>query len=118
MPFRVSGVPPLLLVTMQSVSESSPLSVSSVRAMPSGSVLSMKWMRMRSEEGLLSASLTNMGPSAEPPMPIASTCVNREAMGGRIFPACTSAANFLMDVVSDNSPAISFVGESCGARSQ
>ncbi len=62
MPLRVSGVPPLLLVTMTSVSGSSPFSVSSMRAMPSGSVLSMKCIFMRSEEGSPSASPTNIGP--------------------------------------------------------
>jgi hypothetical protein len=38
MPLRVSGVPPLFLVTMQRVYARSPLSVSSMRALPSGSV--------------------------------------------------------------------------------
>ena len=75
-----------------------PSSRSSTRAMPSGSVLSMKWTAILSVPGSPSASATNSGPSAEPPMPIESNCVNLPAFGGLISPACTSAANALMRV--------------------
>ena len=44
--------------------------------MPSGSVLSMNQAFILSVLGCPSASATNKGPSAEPPMPTDSTWVN------------------------------------------
>ena len=52
------------------LAEAGPPAIGSVRAMPSGSVLSMKSTCIRSVAGSPSASATNIGPSAEPPMPI------------------------------------------------
>ena len=87
MPLRVSGVPPLFEATTHSVSGSRPDSRRSVRAMPSGSVLSMKSIRIRSVAGSPSASATNIGPSAEPPMPMHSTPVYRGRRGRPDLPA-------------------------------
>jgi len=83
MPLRVSGVPPDLETTSTSVLLSLPFKPRSVRAMPSGSVLSRKWTRISS---LLvpKQSATSCGPSAEPPMPTSSRSVKRSAPGGLI----------------------------------
>ena len=52
-------------------------------------------------------------------MPMDSTPVNRVAVGGRIVPAWTPAANALMSaIVLRISAAISGVGARSGARSQ
>ncbi len=80
---RVSGVPPLLEATTQSVSRSRPPSRRSTRSIPSGSVLSMKSTRSLSVAGSPSASATNIGPRADPPIPTHSTPLKRAAEGGR-----------------------------------
>ena len=119
MPLRVSGVPPLLEATTHSVSGSWPVSRRRARAIPSGSVLSMKSIRIRSVAGSPRASATNIGPSAEPPIPMDSTPVNRAALGGRICPPWTPAANALTSaMVLRISAAISGVGARSGFRSQ
>lgn len=119
MPFRVSGVPPLLLATIVSVSPSFPSSGASVRPMPSGSVLSMKLTAMRSARGSPRASATNMGPRADPPIPMERTRVNAGAPGGRIFPACTSAAKaFTAASPREISPARSSLGAIRGFLNQ
>ena len=55
----------------------------------------MKSIFIRSLAGSPRASATNIGPRAEPPMPMDSTRVNRGAVGGRMSPPCTPAANDL-----------------------
>ena len=85
-PFRVSFVPPDLETTTTSVWESRSFILSKTRSNPSASVLSKKKMSM----GALaepSASATNCGPSAEPPIPISSTCLKRFPFSAVIFPA-------------------------------
>ena len=85
MPLRVSFVPPDLEITTVSVAARPP-SVAAIRAssraMPSGSVLSKKNGRSGSR-GEPSASATNCGPSAEPPMPMTRRFVKRGAFSRR-----------------------------------
>ena len=97
MPLRVSTVPPDLEITTTSVRLSWPPISFSTRSMPSGSVLSKKWTRIRSRPPLSrpSAELTNCGPSAEPPMPTTSSSRNFPA-GPAISPLCTLAAKSLI----------------------
>ena len=85
-PFLVSFVPPDLEITMTSVWESKSSILSKTRSNPSGSVLSKKKMSMGSCDDP-SASATNCGPSAEPPMPMSSTCLKRFPFSAAIFPA-------------------------------
>lgn len=90
-----------------------------MRSIPSGSVLSMKSIRIWSVAGSPSASATNIGPRADPPIPMHRTPVYRPAFGGRVLPAWTAAANALMSAtVFRISVAISGVGARAGARSQ
>jgi hypothetical protein len=79
----------------------------------------MKCSFIASSAGLPSASATNIGPSAEPPMPMDSTWVNRAACVGLTAPRCTDAVNVLTcSTVLRISAAISADGARLGARSQ
>ncbi len=94
-PLRVSFVPPDFEITTVSVSGRPPSVAAmreSSRAMPSGSVLSKKNGRSGSR-GEPSASATNCGPSAEPPIPTARRFVKRPAFSGATRPAWTAEAN-------------------------
>ena len=87
-PLRVSFVPPDFEITTVSVAGRPP-SVAAIRessrARPSGSVLSKKNGRSGSR-GEPSASATNCGPSAEPPMPTTRRFVKCGARDGAIRP--------------------------------
>ena len=85
-PFRVSFVPPDFETTITSVCESSSPILSNTRSKPSGSVLSKKKMSIGSS-GEPSAVDTNCGPSADPPIPMCSTCLKRIPFSAVIFPA-------------------------------
>src|SRR5438876_559434 len=82
----VSFVPPDLETTTTSVWGRRSSSLSKTRSNPSGSVLSKKKMSIGSRADP-SASATSCGPSAEPPIPISSTCLNRSPFSAAIFPA-------------------------------
>ena len=79
----------------------------------------MKRTSMRSRPGSLSASETNIGPSAEPPIPTLISCVNRGLESGLISPECTAAAKrWMAATVLSISFAISAEGASFGDLSQ
>lgn len=90
-PLRVSGVPPDLEMTTASVSPSCPSSAASVRSIPSGSVLSKKNSCILSFLGHPSASATNCGPRAEPPMPMTRQFLNLP-VAPVMLPLCAAAA--------------------------
>jgi hypothetical protein len=118
MPLRVSLVAPDFEMTTVNVRPRSPPISAKVRSMPSGSVLSKKKGRIGSS-GEPRAPVTNIGPSAEPPMPTRSILVNLGAPAGRILPVCTSEANARMRArVSVMASRIAAVGASDGFRSQ
>src|SRR2546421_347903 len=117
-PFRVSFVPPDFETTTTSVWPSSSLIFSKTRSNPSGSVLSKNKMSIGSCRDP-SASETNCGPSAEPPMPMSNTCLKGFLFSAVIFPPRISAANVLIRLtVSSISVRISRVGAKVGFRSQ
>ena len=118
MPLRVSGVPPDLETTRTSVLLSLLRRLLSVRAMPSGSVLSRKWTRILSLF-VPRQSATSWGPSAEPPIPTCRMSVNFFADCGVVLPVCIFFANCLMLLrVLVMSLAMSFVGAVEASRSQ
>ena len=118
MPLRVSLVPPLLEMTTTSVVQSRSLNASKRRSNPSGSVLSKKWIFIVSAEEP-SASATNCGPSADPPMPTTSTSVNFLPPGAATPPECTAAAKRpIAAFVSSMALRNSSLGASAGVRSQ
>src|SRR4030095_9967875 len=102
-PFRVSFVPPDFETTTTSVCASSSLIFSKTRSNPSGSVLSTKKSPIGSCRDP-SASETNWGPSAEPPMPMSNTCLKGFPFSAVIFPAvnirheCLDSLNRLFDL--------------------
>ena len=119
MPLRVSGVPPLLEVTTQSVSPSRPGQASSMRAMPSGSVLSKKWTRIRSRgriaQGVGHELRAQRGAADADRQQVRESCRGRRPDLAAVHPA----ANVLTSAtVLRISAAISGVGASSGARSQ
>ena len=119
MPLRVSGVPPLLVQMTVSVSASLSPIVANTREMPSGSVLSMKCTCILSVVGDPSASATNCGPRALPPMPIDRRCVNLGLVGGLILAVWMSPVNVWICVMpSKISLPIFGSGARPGARSQ
>ncbi len=68
---------------------------SKTRSNPSGSVLSRKEISIGSVDWPR-ASAMNCGPRAEPPIPTSKMCLNFSPFCGAIFPAWTSAANWLI----------------------
>lgn len=87
--------------------------------MPSGSVLSRKWVCRGAVEASTSASVMNCGPRAEPPMPMMRRWVNGLPFCAVMVPLWIWLAKFLqfwMSAVMEL--VISWVGARVGLRSQ